>query len=84
MEHLLKLSLKQTDSQLVRTCFFLEVETMNVNETEIGCFVIFFFSFFPSFLSFFLSFFFFSRVNILNCWLARYIMASDQESVGQE
>ena len=50
---------------------------MNVNETEIGCFMIFFFSFFTSFLSFFLSFsFFFSRVNILNCWRARYIMAA--------
>ena len=48
---------------------------MNVNETESGCFVIFFFSFLPE-LSFFLSFFFFSRVNILNCWLARYIMAA--------
>ena len=51
---------------------------MNVNETESGCFMIFFFSFLPQlsfFLSFF-SFFFFSRVNILNCWLARYIMAA--------
>ena len=46
---------------------------MNVNETESGCFMIFFFSFLPQ-LSFFL--FFFSRVNILNCWLARYIMAA--------